>query len=141
MTTAHNLLMLGYPGAQLLDIAGPLQMFAAVNDALGHQAYRIEIAAPEAGPFATSSGVSLIADLSLAHVTSKRLARTDTLMVAGGDPGTREQLVGGAITEIVKKAEAACRACRRFAAAPSSWRRPACSTAGAPPLIGKWSSR
>ena len=104
MTTAHNLLMLAYPGAQLLDIAGPLQMFAAVNDALGHKAYRIEIAAPEAGPFATSSGISLVADLSLAHVTAKRLARTGTLMVAGGDPGTREQLIGGAITEIVRKA-------------------------------------
>jgi transcriptional regulator GlxA family with amidase domain len=104
MTTAHNLLMLAYPGAQLLDIAGPLQMFAAVNDALGREAYRIEIAAPQAGPFATSSGVSLVADLSLAQVTPKRLARTDTLMVAGGDPGVREQLADGTLTDIVRKA-------------------------------------
>ncbi len=104
MTTAHNLLMLAYPGAQLLDVAGPLQMFAAVNDVLGRQAYRIEIAAPEAGPFATSSGVSLVADLSLTEVTPQRLARTGTLMVAGGDPGVREQLASGAITDIVRRA-------------------------------------
>ncbi|MGA7971647.1 MAG: helix-turn-helix domain-containing protein [Pseudolabrys sp.] len=104
MTTAHNLLMLAFPQAQLLDIAGPLQMFAAVNEALGREAYRIEIAAPQSGPFATSSGVSLVADLSFAQVTSKRLARADTLMVAGGNPGVREQLADGAITQIVRKA-------------------------------------
>ena len=104
MAVALNLLMIAFPRAQLLDIAGPLQMFAAANDALGREAYRLEIAAPQCGPFPTSSGVSLVADLSLAQVTAKRLSRTGTLIVAGGDPGVREQLADGAITDIVTKA-------------------------------------
>lgn len=104
MTTVRNLLMLAFPRAQLLDIAGPLQMFAAANDALGREAYRSKIAAPQVGPFATSSGVCLVADLSLAQVTAKRLSRTDTLIVAGGNPGVREQLEDGAIAKLVANA-------------------------------------
>ncbi|HZD91919.1 MAG TPA: helix-turn-helix domain-containing protein [Pseudolabrys sp.] len=106
MNTVHHLLMLAFPGAQLLDVTGPLQMFAGANDALGRQAYRIEIAAPEAGPFATSSGVSLVADVAFAQVTSDYLSRVGTLMVAGGDPGVRQQLAAGVVTAVVADAAA-----------------------------------
>jgi transcriptional regulator GlxA family with amidase domain len=105
MASAHNILMLAFPHAQLLDVAGPLQMFAGANDALGRQAYRIEIAAPEAGPFPTSSGVRLVADTSFAEVTPKRLLRTQTLIVAGGEIGVRDELAHGAITRIVANAK------------------------------------
>lgn len=104
MSTVHSLLMLAFPGAQLLDVTGPLQMFAGANGALGREAYRIAIAAPRAGPFRTSSGVSLVADLAFSEVTPQRLSRTGTLMVAGGDPGVRQQLAEGTVTEIVSKA-------------------------------------
>ena len=96
--------MLAFPNAQLLDVTGPLQMFAAANDELSRAAYRIEIAAPSAGPFATSSGVRLVADMSFAQVTSRRLARTHTLLAAGGDPGMRTELARGAVTDIVARA-------------------------------------
>ena len=89
MAAPRNILMLAFPNAQLLDVTGPLQMFAGANDELSRAAYRIEIAAPSAGPFATSSGVRLVADMSFAQVTSRRLARTHTLLAAGGDPGMR----------------------------------------------------
>ena len=101
MTAARDVLMLAFPGAQLLDITGPLQMFAGANDGLEEPGYRIQIAAPEAGPFATSSGIRLVADLSFAQVTRRRLARTHTLMVTGGDEGVRTELRRGAITRIV----------------------------------------
>ena len=104
MAPSRDVLMLAFPGAQLLDVAGPLQMFAGANDALSREAYRIDIAAPDAGPFATSSGVRLMADLSLAQVTNRRLARTHTLMVAGGEGGVRDQLAHGGVTEIVGRA-------------------------------------
>jgi transcriptional regulator GlxA family with amidase domain len=55
------------PNGQLFDIAGPLQMFAGANDEPPRPVYRIEIAAPQAGPFSTSSGVRLVADLAFAH--------------------------------------------------------------------------
>ena len=47
MPAPHNILMLAFPNGQLLDIAGPLQMFAGANDELVAPSYRIEIAAPQ----------------------------------------------------------------------------------------------
>jgi transcriptional regulator GlxA family with amidase domain len=99
-----DILVLAFPNAQLLDVAGPLQMFAGANDELSRQAYRIEIAAPQAGTFATSAGVRLVADISLAQVTNRRLARTHTLMAVGGQTGVRDELARGAITRIVANA-------------------------------------
>ena len=104
MSTPRNILVLAFPNGQLLDISGPLQMFAGANDELKHQGYRIEIAAPERGPFATSSGVRLVADLSFAQVTNRRLARTHSLLTVGGEPGMRAELARGAVTKIVSRA-------------------------------------
>jgi transcriptional regulator GlxA family with amidase domain len=104
MPRPHNILLLAFPNGQLLDIAGPLQMFAGANDELSRPAYRIQIAAPEAGPFPTSSSVRLVADLAFAGVTNRRLGRTDTLMTVGGEPGMRQELARGSVTEIVSRA-------------------------------------
>jgi len=104
MATPHAILMLAFPNAQLLDIAGPLQMFAGANDVLAREAYRFDIAAPQAGPFVTSSGVRLVADLSLAQLTRRRLTRTQTLIVVGGERGVRHELARGAITRAVANA-------------------------------------
>src|SRR6266581_2110584 len=104
MPAPHRILLLAFPNGQLLDIAGPLQMFAGANDELSRQVYRIEIAAPQAGPFATSSGVRLVADASFAQITNKRLARVNTLITVGGEPGMRQELVRGNATDIVARA-------------------------------------
>jgi transcriptional regulator GlxA family with amidase domain len=104
MSAPHRILLLAFPNGQLLDIAGPLQMFAGANDELSRQVYRIEIAAPEAGSFATSSGVRLVADVSFAQITNKRLARIHTLITVGGEPGMRQELVRGNATDIVSMA-------------------------------------
>jgi len=104
MAAPHNILLLAFPQAQLLDIAGPLQMFAGANDALSREVYRIAIAAPEAGSFATSSGIRLVADLSFAEVTKRRLAQTRTLITVGGEQGVRHELARGALTRIVARA-------------------------------------
>src|SRR5262252_1296149 len=104
MRAPHKILLLGFPNGQLLDIAGPLQMFAGANDEMPYQAYRIEIAAPRVGPFATSSGVQLVADLAFSQVTNRRLAHTDTLIAVGGEPGMREELARGSVTQIVSRA-------------------------------------
>jgi transcriptional regulator GlxA family with amidase domain len=104
MVAPRNILMLAFPDAQLLDITGPLQMFAGANDELSRQAYHIQIAASEKGPFATSSGARLVADLSFAEVTKRKLARTHTLIAAGGNEGVRIALRHGAITQIIANA-------------------------------------
>ncbi len=104
MPTPHSILMLAFPNGQLLDIAGPLQMFAGANDELSRQVYRIDIAAPQAGPFTTSSGVRLVADVAFAQITTKRLARIHTLITVGGEPGMRQELARGCATDIVARA-------------------------------------
>src|SRR5260370_3464654 len=104
MPTPHRIVLLAFPNGQLLDIAGPLQMFAGANDELSREAYSIESAAPQAGPFATSSGVRLVADISFAQITNKRLARTHTLITVGGEPGMRQELARGNATDIVSRA-------------------------------------
>jgi transcriptional regulator GlxA family with amidase domain len=48
--------------------------------------------------------VRLVADLSFAQVTGRRLARTHTLLTVGGDPGVPAELARGGVTAIVKKA-------------------------------------
>ena len=104
MSTPHNISLLAFPNGQLLDITGPLQMFAGANDELSRRVYHMGIAAPEAVPFATSSGVRLVANMAFAQVTNRRLARTDTLMTVGGEPGMRHELARGSVTEIVSRA-------------------------------------
>ena len=106
MPPPHNILLLAFPNGQLLDIAGPLQMFAGANDELSRRFYNVEIAAPQAGPFATSSGVRLVADIAFAQVTNRRLARIATLITVGGEPGMRQELARGAATAIVSRAMA-----------------------------------
>ena len=141
MAAPRNVLMLAFPNAQLLDVTGPLQMFAAANDELSRAAYRIEIAAPSAGPFATASSVRLVADMSFAQVTSRRLARTHTLLAAGGDPGMRTELARGAVTDIVARAIGRVPRIASVCSGASSWPRPARWTAGGQPRIGASSTR
>ena len=43
MSKARRILMLAFPDCQMLDVTGPLQMFAGVNDELGRQAYELEV--------------------------------------------------------------------------------------------------
>jgi hypothetical protein len=66
MSKPQRILMLAFPDCQMLDVTGPLQMFAGVNDELGRQAYELVIAAPTRGPFKTSSGITI------QHLCSRR---------------------------------------------------------------------
>ena len=70
----------------MLDVTGPSQMFAGVNDELGQQAYELVIAAPKRGPFKTSSGISLVADLAIANVSPAKCRASDTLIAGGRRP-------------------------------------------------------
>ena len=103
METSRRVLMLAYPGCQILDVTGPLQMFAGANEALGFPAYRLVIASPVAGAVATNSGMRVVADVAFANVMPMA---SDTVIAAGGDSGLREALASGVITGIIKDAEA-----------------------------------
>src|SRR5437879_13190282 len=101
MLRPHRILLLAFPNGQMLDIAGPLQMFAGANDEQSRQVYRIEIAAPEAGPFTTSSGVRLVAAISLARIANTRMAGTDLLITDGGEAGVLHEAARVRVTGVV----------------------------------------
>ena len=78
--------MAGFEGLQILDVTGPLEVFAQASQQLTKSgrspvpAYRVHLAAREAGPVATSSGLALMADLGWADMPEQ----VDTFLISGG---------------------------------------------------------
>jgi transcriptional regulator GlxA family with amidase domain len=78
--------MLAFPGVQLLDIAGPIDVFhEAAKQAGVPGAYTFEVISTEAGPIKASNGMSFVADSTLETCSLD----IDTLLVAGS-PKIRE---------------------------------------------------
>ncbi|WP_144161351.1 GlxA family transcriptional regulator [Paraburkholderia sp. BCC1885] len=71
--------VLALPGVQLLDVSGPLDVFAQANVEAGKEIYTLRIIACEAGPIRSSSGARLLPDT----VAPEGGTRLDTLLVAG----------------------------------------------------------
>jgi transcriptional regulator GlxA family with amidase domain len=71
--------ILALPGVQLLDVSGPMDVFAQANVEAGRAFYRLEVLSCEPGPVRSSSGVRLLPDAQADEVTD----RIDTLLVAG----------------------------------------------------------
>jgi transcriptional regulator GlxA family with amidase domain len=80
----RTIAVLAFPAVQLLDVTGPVQVFASANDfvtdAGGAAPYRISIVAQGGGVVAASGGVTLAAS-PLTPVGEA----LDTLIVAGGE--------------------------------------------------------
>lgn len=71
--------ILAFPGVQLLDVAGPLDVFAQANTELGHPFYALRIVGTSTAPILSSSGARLTPDWAVGDV----LPGLDTLLVAG----------------------------------------------------------
>ncbi|MBN3814830.1 AraC family transcriptional regulator, partial [Paraburkholderia sp. Ac-20347] len=71
--------ILALPGVQLLDVSGPLDVFAQANTESGRAFYDLRVIACRAGPIRSSSGARLLPD-AVAGQTTERI---DTLLVAG----------------------------------------------------------
>ncbi|MEG9528881.1 MAG: helix-turn-helix domain-containing protein [Hyphomicrobiales bacterium] len=76
----RSIALLALPDVQLLDVAGPLDVFAEANAQSGRDAYSLSLIGTEPGPITTSSGRRLIADLV---APAEAGAAFDTLLVAG----------------------------------------------------------
>ena len=76
--------MLAFPGGNLIDVAGPLQAFASANllRPAGTAAYRLLTVSEHGGAIATAPGLPLLTE-PLGALTGKRI---DTLIVPGGLP-------------------------------------------------------
>jgi transcriptional regulator GlxA family with amidase domain len=84
MSSAREIWMLGFVDAQILDITGPLEVFAVASRlaevAGSAPLYRTRLVAPQPGAFRTSGGVELVAHSGLGGLDGA----PHTLMVAGG---------------------------------------------------------
>lgn len=84
MQERHRIVIAAFGPAQMLDVTGALDVFAMANsccESAGKSApYELVLAAPEAGPLMTTSGVALLATHS---IFDPSLA-ADTLLIAGG---------------------------------------------------------
>jgi transcriptional regulator GlxA family with amidase domain len=94
----RRVVIVGFPDVQSLDVAGPVEVFAAAGE------YRVEVVAPTAGVVRASSGLALWVDGSLADVRGP----VDTLVVAGGE-GTPAVMADEGFVADVRRLAPACR--------------------------------
>ena len=105
--------MVAFPDAQILDITGPLEVFARASRWLveerGHhtEAYSVEVIASRPGPLVTSSGIKILADAPISQVRGS----IDTLLVAGGRGTARAMRDSGLIDWIRRAASRVRRLC------------------------------
>ena len=107
----RHIVFLAFDQALLLDIAGPLQVFASVRDLArargSSDPYAISVVAPGAPPTMTSSGLAIVT-APLASVARKPI---DTLIVVGG-MGSRQAAHDAALIRwIARHAKRARRVC------------------------------
>jgi transcriptional regulator GlxA family with amidase domain len=102
--------VLVFPGFQLLDAVGPLDVFAGASDAWRERhpedplPYATELVASQAGPVPSSSGAALVAQADIAQVRR----RVDTLLVAGGQ-GVREAIQNRRLVGWIRRQASAAR--------------------------------
>lgn len=80
----RQIVLVVFEGVQLLDVAGPADVFDAatrVAGAEGRPGYRLTIAAAEDAPLRASSGMRIVPDAALAELDPDGI---DTLLVPGG---------------------------------------------------------
>lgn len=91
--------LLAMPGVQLLDVAGPLDVFAEANVQSQTQAYRSSIVGCRAGPIRCSSGARLLPD---AVIGERMPEKFDTVLVAGR-PNAAEAPADKRVTEWLRE--------------------------------------
>jgi transcriptional regulator GlxA family with amidase domain len=72
--------ILALPGVQLLDVSGPLDVFAEANIQAADEAYRLRLIASTPGAVRSSSGARLVPDGVIGELAEEPI---DTLLVAG----------------------------------------------------------
>jgi transcriptional regulator GlxA family with amidase domain len=80
MPKARTVAVLALPGVQLLDVSGPLDVFAEANVQARREVYRLLLIASRAGEIRSSSGARLVPDLVIGAPLREPI---HTLLVAG----------------------------------------------------------
>jgi transcriptional regulator GlxA family with amidase domain len=83
--SVRTVCIVAFPGAEILDITGPMEVFSFANTCLQldgvitEPAYQMALLAEKPGPLRTSCGLTIIADRAYSEVTDG----IDTLLIAG----------------------------------------------------------
>lgn len=86
---SHSITLFALPDVQLLDVSGPLDVFAEANRALRRPFYTLHVMAAERAAITASSGVRLSADFLLEEAARFPV---DTLLIAGAPDAAQQQL-------------------------------------------------
>jgi transcriptional regulator GlxA family with amidase domain len=89
VTDPHHVVLVAFDGMQLLDLAGPAEVFDAADRLAGRGRYRCTIATPGGRRVRTTSGIEVGPDAALDDLAA--LGDVGTLLVVGGF-GTRAAL-------------------------------------------------
>jgi len=103
--------MLCYPGVNLIDLSGPLQVFATANRELLAQGrkepYLLTVASEHGGAVLTGAGLPVLTS-ALADLGPEPI---DTILVPGGSPDSQPVLVPALIDWVAARAALARRVC------------------------------
>ncbi|MEG3130906.1 DJ-1/PfpI family protein [Pantoea cypripedii] len=99
----HHVVILAVPGVQLLDVAGPLDVFAEANRILRREVYKTSVMSLAGGCVQSSSGVRIATDSALATFATPAGL---TFLVAGA-PDIHDQVLDNgqiaAITQLCRQ--------------------------------------
>jgi len=120
MKAARVIAIVAMPGVQLLDVSGPLDVFAEANVQARKDVYRLVIVAKTAGHIRSSSGARLVPDLAIGDAME---AKIDTLLVAGC-PNAADVRPDAAVVEWLRRIAPQARRYGSICSAPSFWLQP-----------------
>src|SRR5207244_12474025 len=81
MPKSLTMALLAYDGFQLLDVTGPVAVFAAANHELKGNFYKVEVLSPAGGAVASDSGLA-VQTRAIARMPDGQI---DTLLIAGAE--------------------------------------------------------
>lgn len=107
----RTVVLVAFERAQMLDVVGPLQVFATANDEVAAPVapYRLCLVSSAGGPIATSSGLAVVGE-----GLSAAAGPIDTLIVAGGagvDAACRDRRLIAWIARAAKRTRRTCSVC------------------------------
>ena len=89
----RRIVLIGYPGAQSLDVVGPIEVFSMANRLGSPGAYEIVLASEDGGEIVCNSGLRLGGAVALADLPRE----IDTILISGGDEPAIRQVRAGAL--------------------------------------------
>lgn len=90
----RRIALIGYPGAQSLDLVGPMEVFSMANDRCGGTAYQVILASPAGGDIVSNAGLVLAGSTALADLPED----LDTVLFAGGSEAGLRAMQAGEVT-------------------------------------------